>query len=302
VVASSYAPGVKQSPDGFPLVALYPKEGTFLSDHPLCIPDAPWMNNDLRDAAGKYRDHLLSEAVQKQALQFGFRPGDTNIALGAPLDREHGVDPASLQNLLQVPNADTIRAIRDIWTAQKRQVNITMLIDISGSMREENRIAGAREGAAAFIQQLAPSDTLTIILFDDQQTVLYENVNVGEYRDKMIADVKTILPRGGTALYDSIGIAVARMTIDPRKINAVVVMTDGQDTNSTTYNSARSLMEALGSSAEVPSAEVSIFTIGYGSNAAEDVLKEIANKGRGAYFKGSTENIAQVYRDMSTFF
>src|SRR5262249_60111220 len=35
VVVSSYAPGKHTE---FPLVAIYPKEGTFQSDHPLCIP------------------------------------------------------------------------------------------------------------------------------------------------------------------------------------------------------------------------------------------------------------------------
>ncbi|MBX3083814.1 MAG: substrate-binding domain-containing protein [Anaerolineae bacterium] len=301
VVVSSYS-AIKKSTDGFPLVAIYPKEGTFMSDHPLCIPNAAWVTSDQKEAAGIYRDYLLSKPIQEQALQLGFRPGDTDIAIASPIDIDHGVDPTQPQNLLAVPSAATTRAIRTVWSEQKRQVNLTMLIDISGSMKNENRIAGAREGAAAFIQQLAPTDNLTIILFDDKQTILYDNVNVGEKRDDMIKDVGTIVPKGGTALFDSIAVAVETMKKDPTRINAVVVMTDGQDTNSERYRQASGLMDALTGNPESSDSDVSIFTIGYGSDADENVLKTIADRGRGAYFKGTVENIAQVYRDMSTFF
>jgi Ca-activated chloride channel family protein len=301
VVVDSYLPG-KKSPDGFPMVALYPKEGTFQTDHPLCIPDGAWMTADSREAAELFRNFLLSKPIQEQARQYGFRPADPDIPITSPIDTTYGVDATQPQNLLQVPNAATIRAIRQVWGQQKRQVNITMLIDISGSMRNEDRIAGARAGAAAFISQLNDADTLTIILFDDEQTVLFDQVRVGEKREEMLREVRTILPQGGTALLDSIAFSVERMQIDPAKINALVVMTDGQDTNSTRYKLADQLMDALTGNPEAPSSEVALFTIGYGSDADEAVLKEIATRGRGAYFRGTVENIAQVYRDMSTFF
>lgn len=300
-VVDSYLAG-KKSPDGFPLVAIYPKEGTFQTDHPLCIPDGGWMNADLREAAGAFRDFLLSKPIQEQARQFGFRPADPALPITSPIDVAYGVDPTQPQNLLQVPGASTIRAIREVWGQQKRQVNLTMLIDISGSMRNENRIAGAREGAAAFIGQLSESDNLTIILFDESQTVLFRNVRVGDKREEMIREVKAIVPQGGTALLDSIAYAVESMDSAPDKINAVVVMTDGQDTNSTRYKLPSQLIDAILGNPETPTADVSIFTIGYGSDADEGVLKDIATRGRGAYFKGTVENIAQVYRDMSTFF
>lgn len=301
VVVDSYLAG-KKSPDGFPLVAIYPKEGTFQTDHPLCIPDGAWMSSDLREAAGLFRDFLLSKPIQEQGRQFGFRPADAALPITSPIDVSYGVDPTQPQNLLQVPSASTIRAIREVWGQQKRQVNLTMLIDISGSMRNENRIAGAREGAAAFIAQLSETDNLTIILFDNAQTVLFSNARVGDKREEMIREVKAIVPQGGTALLDSIAYAVESMDIAPDKINAVVVMTDGQDTNSTRYKLPSMLMDAIVGNPETPTADVSIFTIGYGSDADESVLKDIATRGRGAYFKGTVENIAQVYRDMSTFF
>jgi Ca-activated chloride channel family protein len=298
VVASSYD---KQTE--FPLVAIYPKEGTFLSDHPLCLPDAPWLTAELKEAATTYRDYLLSEPVQQQALQLGFRPADSKIAIGAPLDTAHGVDPKQAQNELSVPDAKTIRAVRDLWKKQKRLVNLTMVIDISGSMKDDNKMAGAREGAAAFIEQLDASDNLTIIVFDDRQDILFENVNVGQNREKLMQEVRSLTHRGGTALYDSIAFSVERMKVDPKRINAVVVMTDGQDTNSSRFKDPQLLMNALRTNAEsVDRQSVAIFTIGYGKDADENILKQIADRGGGAYRSGGTTNIREVYREMSTFF
>ncbi len=302
VVSSYDANGQSKNVD-FPLVAIYPKEGTFQSDHPTCIPNASWVSDDQRAAAKVYRDYLLSTPVQQQALQFGFRPADPSIAIAAPIDKAHGVDPKGPQSILTVPDAKTILAVRDLWKAQKRQVNLTMLIDISGSMRDNNKIGGAREGAAAFIDQLDATDNLTLIVFDNQQDVVFDNLNVGQNRDRMKKEVASLIPRGGTALYDSLAFAVQRMKIDPKRINAVVLMTDGQDTDSTKYTSPNGLMDAIGRAKEGETTpEVAIFTIGYGKDADESVLGTIAKRGGGKYSQGSTSDITAVFRDISTFF
>jgi Ca-activated chloride channel family protein len=284
----------------FPLVAIYPKEGTLMSDHPACVLDAPWVTAETKEAATLYRTYLLSQTAQQQALQFGFRPSDPQIALGAPLTADNGVDPKQPQNTLAVPNAATIRAIRDLWKQAKRQVNLTLLLDVSGSMQGE-RITKAREGAVAFIDQLADTDNLTLITFSNGPTVVFENLAVGQNRDKIKNDINSIIANGGTALYDSIAFAIERMPKDPTRISALVVLTDGEDTASATYKDADTLMKRYGMKAEGTS-DVSIFTIGYGNEADAQALQLIAQQGRGAFSKGSTADIRNVYLDISTFF
>jgi Ca-activated chloride channel family protein len=284
IVASSYdANGVQKNPD-YPLVAIYPKEGTFLTDHPLCIPDATWMTDDLRAAAKTYRDFLLSKPAQQRALEFGFRPSDPNIPISKPILVEYGVDPKQPQNVLQAPDAKTIEAVRALWKQQKRLVNLSLVIDISGSMKADNKIAGAREGAKAFVDLLDEKDTLTLIVFADRQDILFQNVNVGQNRAEIKKKLDLLLPRGGTALFDSIGAAFDKMKTDPNRINAIVVMTDGQDTDSSKYRNANSLMDALVGNREGTKApDISVFTIGYGKDADAGVLGTIAKRGGGKY-------------------
>lgn len=261
IVVNGYDP--KNQGKGYPaLKAIYPKEGTLLSDHPVCIPNASWVSADQKEAADIYRKYLLSNPVQQQALTYGFRPADTTIKITKPLDTDHGVSPTQLQNLLPVPDADTINTIRALWKAQKRQVNLTMLIDISGSMGDNQKIDKARDGAKAFIDQLDDGDILTLIKFDDKQDIVFENQPVGPNWDQLKQQVDTLAPRNSTAIYDSLAFAVQHMKIDPKRINAIVLMTDGEDTASAKYHSPDGLAGIIGSKAKGPSADILVFTIG----------------------------------------
>lgn len=303
IVASSYNDaGLPKSPDRIPLVAIYPKEGTFFTDHPLCIPDASYMTDDLRVAAKVYRDYLLTKPAQQRALEFGFRPSDATIPLTSPLVVDRGIDPQQPKTTLASPDAKTIRAVRELWKQQKRQVNLSVVIDISGSMREENRIAGARTGSIAFMDMLDQRDTVTVLVFDDKIDTLYDSVNVGSKRDAIKKDLGLLLPRGGTALFDATCSAVEKLKYDPKKINAVVVMTDGEETSSTRYRTLSSLLNGCLGSAENPKNDVVVFTIGYGKGAKMNDLCEIAKRGNGKCVSGNTADIDAVFRDIATFF
>lgn len=288
----------------FPVVAIYPKEGTFLTDHPACIPDAPYMTPELREAAEIYRKFLLETPQQQRALEFGFRPADPTIALTAPFLAENGVDITQPKNTLAVPNGSVIRAIREIWGQTKRPVNLTMIFDTSGSMNENNRIRQAREGAAAFVDQLSDNDVLTLISFNSTSAIVFENLPVGPNRQKMKDDILSLTTGGGTALYDTIAEAIDRQQgrLNNDYINAIVVLTDGEDTNSTTYRTANELMNKYGATAE-STVDISLFTIGYElSDKGNLELREIARRGRGAAVRGSGADIRQVYLEISTFF
>src|SRR5215813_9491980 len=77
----------------FPVVAIYPKEGTFWSDHPVGIVQRPWVSKAHQAAAQLYIDYLMKDAQQRKAVKYGFRPGLERVPVTAPLDRKHGVDP-----------------------------------------------------------------------------------------------------------------------------------------------------------------------------------------------------------------
>jgi hypothetical protein len=60
------------------LYVAYP-EPNLWNDHPYYVLDAPWCGPAERAAAGRFLDFLLTEPVQRQALEHGFRPGNPAV-------------------------------------------------------------------------------------------------------------------------------------------------------------------------------------------------------------------------------
>ena len=104
VVVESYS----QSGLAFPLVAIYPKEGTFWSDHPVGVVEREWVTPEHREAAKIYTQYLLAREQQEKAIQYGFRPASVDVPLSAPLDVAHGIDPQEPKTTLEVPQVEII--------------------------------------------------------------------------------------------------------------------------------------------------------------------------------------------------
>ena len=62
------------------LHADYP-EPNIWNEHPYYVLDVPWSDRRQREAAGEFLMFLMSEPIQKRALQHGFRPGNPSVSL-----------------------------------------------------------------------------------------------------------------------------------------------------------------------------------------------------------------------------
>src|ERR1700747_214348 len=91
-----------------PVVAIYPKEGTFWSDHPIGVVEREWVTPEHREAAKQYIQFLLQKPQREKAIGYGLRPGAVDVPLAAPIDEAHGVDPKEPKTTLEVPSASVI--------------------------------------------------------------------------------------------------------------------------------------------------------------------------------------------------
>ncbi len=293
----------------FPVVAIYPKEGTFWADHPWAVLDVPAATPEVREGAELFRKYLLSPERQKRALdRFGFRPADTSIPLGAPIDAAHGLDPAQPSNVLPNPPVAVTRKILDSFEAVKRPVAVTFVLDTSGSMKGEP-LTQAREGAKVFLRGLPEGDLVRVMLFSSQTRWISQAfAPVGSARPGLETALDGVFAGGGTALYRAIQEACDLPGDAPKgAVRAVVVLTDGKDTDSSTQlaNLLQALRRSTAGGGEESSAGADaarVFTIGYGPDADPAVLKSIAEAGGGAYFPGTPKNIANVYAELASFF
>ncbi len=284
----------------FPVVAIYPKEGTFWSDHPVGIVQRPWVTAEHKKAAQAYIDYLLAAPQQKKALTYGFRPAEPAIKVTTPVDKAHGVDPAEPKATLEVPSAGHIEQIIKVWHKNKKHANIVLVLDISGSMSQGGKINGAKKGALEMVNMLGDEDTVSLMVFNNRITWLDKSVKVSAGRPKMARRIKGLFPGGGTALYDATNVAFDYLQKNRIKdtVSAVVVLTDGADTHSKMKFDA--LLPAIESDNETKTTRV--FTIGYGSGAKAEKLTGIADATAAKYYKGTVKNIRDVFKDISTFF
>jgi Ca-activated chloride channel family protein len=288
-----------------PLVAIYPADGTLISDSPYTILDADWMTQTKRDIAESYYKYITADASQKRFSDAGFRRFD-GTASGNVSDK-YGLSPKANLQVIRPPNPVTLTSIVSGWQNLRKRANVLIVLDTSGSMGDpvagtgSNRLDLARAAAAQAIDRLAPDDILTLWAFStplDKSTTPYRVLvpagRVGDVRDSYLRQVDALYAEGGTALYATTRQAVksVQQSFDPAKINAVVLLTDGRN-EYPPDNSLDSLVKDLHT--EDASRQVRVFPIAYGADADLDSLKRIADATDGrAYDASNPKSINDV--------
>jgi Ca-activated chloride channel family protein len=287
----------------FPVVAIYPKEGTFWSDHPIGIVEREWVTPEHREAAKTYIQYLLQRPQQEKAIAYGFRPGAVDVPLASPIDEAHGVDPKEPKTTLEVPSVPVMDAILTIWQQKKKAANVVLVMDTSGSMNDNQKIQNAREGAKQLVNLLSEGDRLSLLPFNNKITWASQNLLIKTGRGELSNTIDSLFAQGGTALYDSIDTAYQYLLAQNREqeadsILSIVVLTDGEDTESKMH--LNELMDRIRFDGETHT--IHVFTIAYGKDARKDILGQIADTTQAKSYEGTPENIVGVFKDISTFF
>ncbi len=285
-----------------PVVAIYPKEGTFWSNHPYAILNAPWVTDEHKAAAEVFETFLRDRPQQLKALELGFRPADTSVSLTTPLDAQHGVDPSQPQTILiDLPSAEVIQAAQATWKQTKKPVDVSLVIDVSGSMAGE-KISSARNSLVQFINLLDEDDRVQVVAFSTSVNTIVQLTSVGAQRDAVIRRVSGIIEGGNTQLYGATLTAYndLKNASDPKHIRAVVVLSDGQDNASKL--TLDQLVAQIGASGEDSGSAIKLFTIAFGKDADKDILSRMAEATGGKTYAGDPKTINQVYAEIATFF
>jgi Ca-activated chloride channel homolog len=284
-----------------PVIAIYPKEGTFWSNHPYLILNAPWVEDEQREAAQIFESFLLNTKQQEQAIQYGFRPADPSIPLGFPLDSNHGVDINQPQTVLEVPDSEVTIAIQDLWSQVKKPVDVVVVMDTSGSMQGK-KISAARESLVQFVGLLDDRDRLQVILFSTEIISLADLSPLSENREELQRRVSAVSEGGGTRLFDATLEAYKAIEADgdTNHIRAIVVLSDGMDTDSSIQ--IQDLVNIIGTSEDKSGTTIKIFTIAFGNDANKEILRQISEITGGRHYQSDPDSIYDIYAEIETFF
>jgi Ca-activated chloride channel homolog len=284
------------------LVAIYPDEGTFYSDNPFIVLDAPWVSSEQRQAAGEFQKFLAEEVSPEVAARAGFRPADLKAKPVAPITKAGGADPAQPKRVLGLPSPRVLDRVRRAWREDRKPANVLLVLDTSGSMNDEQRLKRAKDGLKTFLREVSPNDRVGLTIFSDRIEPLVPIAPVRQNKRRLQSTVNDLIADGGTAFFDATaaGVDTVRRLNDKERINAVVVLTDGEDTDSSLSVDEVAQRLDQGDS----ESRVRVFTIAFSASAlgAEDALKQLAASSGGQSYTGSTDDIESVYRSISSFF
>ncbi len=310
-------PGEEARPPRIPLVAIYPTEGTVYSDNPLFILDAEWVSDEQAEGAALFAEFVSGTENQEKVLEFGFRPGNPEVAIAEPVDASNGVDPTKPETLLDVPSGEVLVGLLDNWAVQRKSGRVLMVLDVSGSMgaaadpsdpggptKLDLAVTAVQDG----LEEFKPEDRVGIRIFTTGlgATGNYEDLAsvepVGPNREALANEVSTLIPLNGTPLYATVADSFAEMVTayDPSLINAIVVLSDGENDDGDPSDDdaqLRALLEEIESTANGENATpVRIFTIAYGADADTSVLERISEASNAtAYEATDATTISDVF-------
>ena len=301
--------GERPQPPRIPLVAIYPEEGTIYSDNPFIVLDAEWVSEEERLAAGVFEDFVKSPANQEKVLEFGFRPGNPDVALAEPITADLGVDPDQPATLLETPEPKVMVDLLSNWDEQRKSARVTIVLDVSGSMGEpatdggtETKLDLAKQAAITALDQFKEQDEVGLRIFttglgDDQAASFVdlapaEPINDAQ-KERLRREIEAQSPRDGTPLYEVTQATFdeAVEAYDPNRINAVIVLTDGENEDLDADDDQQQLDDLITSLRESTSSELAkpirIFPIAYGGDADLDTLRDIAEASNSSAYDAS---------------
>ncbi len=300
--------GEEPRPPRVPLVAIYPEEGTVYSDNPLYILDAEWVDDEQAEGARRFIDFVQEPANQEKVLEFGFRPGNLDVAIGSPISNEFGVDAAQPETLLEVPAPAVLARLLDDWELQRKPARVTLMIDVSGSMGDiadpatgATKLDLAKQATIAALDDFRDDDEVGLWVFstnlgpggDDDFLALIEPSRVGDVREGLRNRIRDLVPLNGTPLYVSTQAAYEDLlaSYDDSRINAVVLLSDGVNDDGNSRDDSDQLDELLrvltAQSEGQQSRPVRVFPISYGQSADLATLTRIAEASQAAVYDSS---------------
>lgn len=189
-------------------------------------------------------------------------------------------------------------------------VDVVLVIDRSGSMREEDKIGQAKSAAEEFIDRLSPQDQAAVVTFATEASNPPEqSLSNNKSRLKAAIAGSDIHSDGlqYTNISDGLRRAVDELATQRHREDArpvIVMLTDGIPTRPTDPlkgdDEAYAAKAAAGAAESAKSQGISLYTIGLGSDLNMKLLQDMATKPEQFYQAASGAELSTVYQKIST--
>lgn len=215
--------------------------------------------------------------------------GNSPALVGLRVETDRGVLPAGpAQEVIIKVSLDAPPAPA---RAERPRVNLALVIDRSGSMGG-TKMEMAKEAAIEAVTRLDREDVFSLVAYDTEVTTIVPARKVGNV-NQIIREIRQIRAGGNTALFGGVsqGAAEIRKHIEDEYIHRIVLLSDGL------ANVGPRLPEDLGRlGAGLFKENISVTTIGVGTDYNEDLMAQLAQKSDGnTYFAASGRDLPRIF-------
>ncbi len=187
---------------------------------------------------------------------------------------------------------------KKIRTENRKDANLTFVVDVSGSMAREDRLGLVRRSLRMLLDQLTPRDNVGIVVYGSNAWVVLEPTSIRD-KGKIIRAIEQLVSEGSTNAEEGIrmGYEMANRNFNPNSINRIILCSDGVANVGRT--SAEEFLKFIKGYADKG---ITLSAIGFGMGNYNDILMEkLGDKGNGHYaYVDSWEESQRVFMENLT--
>lgn len=176
---------------------------------------------------------------------------------------------------------------------QRKDASLTFVMDVSGSMADEDRIGMVKHGLTKLVDQLGPNDRVAIVAFSESAWVVLEPTSV-ENRYRILEAINSLRPMNSTNTEAGLrtGYELAHRNYRDGVINRVILASDGV---ANVGNTDPTVLAQYAQDYYGRNIFLSTIGVGHG-NYNDQFLEQLADKGNGAYaFLDSTQAAERIF-------
>jgi Ca-activated chloride channel family protein len=167
---------------------------------------------------------------------------------------------------------------RPVTEEERKPARLTFVVDVSGSMDQENRLGLVQRSLTLLLSQLRPSDQIGLVVYGSRGRILQEQTTD---KERIRRAIEALRPEGSTNVEEglTLGYELASRSFDRSAINRVILCSDGVANVGITGPDA--LLKRI---EDYKQQGITLTTVGFGMGNYNDVLMErLADKGDGQY-------------------
>jgi Ca-activated chloride channel family protein len=233
---------------------------------------------------------VLSNQTKRQAYDHGRRL--RGLDRPPPIEMQLTPSHATLRSLNEPQMLYILVDIRARAKpeTQRAPINLSLVLDQSTSMKGP-RLEQVKQATLRVIDQLADSDRLSVVTFNDRAQVVLSGSDLTD-RPAMKRPIRGIHASGGTEIYQGLeaGLGQLERHSSPESLDYLVLLTDGH-----TYGDEQRCLDLA---QRAQSRGTTLSTLGVGLDWNEGLLEGIARLGGGrCHYVESSRQIAAAFEE-----